>query len=117
MFDELPLFRNTDPATSRAAAADVRIRQGSQLTRLLAAYGHPAASEGITDDEAAAHANLSHTGYWKRCSDLRNLDLIRPTGQTRIGRAGNPQMVCAITYKGLGYWDQIRMENARAATN
>lgn len=117
MFDDLPLFRDTDPLTSRLGAADVRLRQGTQAAQLLAVYGHPSASDGLTDDEAGTHAQLLHTGYWKRCSDLRNLGLIEQTGDTRPGRAGNPQMVCRITNLGLTELGKLRMEAARVAAN
>ena len=53
-----------------------------------------------TDDEAGTQAGLAHTGYWKRCSDLRKANIIEPTGETRAGRSGEQQQVCRLTAFG-----------------
>lgn len=113
MFDELPLFRTTDPVTSRQGAAHIRLKVGSQLAQLLEVYAHPSAADGLTDDEAG---NLTQiVGYWKRCSDLRTRGFIEPTGATRNGRAGTPQRVCKISDHGLNEYGKLRMDNARNA--
>jgi len=98
MWDELPLFRNTDPETSAMGAQDVKPRRQTQALRLLAEYVH---RDGLTDEEAALFAGLIKTGYWKRCSDLRTAGFIIPTGETRIGSQGSLMRVCAITEEGL----------------
>ena len=100
MWDELPLFRNTDPATSVQGAADVKPRRGSQGMLLLAEYAH---RDGLTDEEAGLFSGLLHRPkccYWKRCSELRAKGWIAPTGETRISSAGSSMQVCAITAEG-----------------
>jgi len=95
-FKDLPLFRNTDPSTSRKAAEQVAPRRGTQMARLLAVYAD--ASLGLTDDRAGQRAGLA-TAH-KRCSDLRNRGLIVDTGTTRLTLTGSQGMVCVITAKG-----------------
>lgn len=100
MWDELPLFRNTDPATSVQGAADVKPRRSSQAMLLLAEYAH---RDGLTDEEAGLFSGLLHRPkccYWKRCSELRAKGFIVPTGETRISSAGSAMQVCAITPEG-----------------
>lgn len=96
-FDDLPLFRNTDPQTSRDGATQVAPRRGSQMARLLAEYS--LASLGLTDDQAGDRAGLTN-GYWKRCADLRRLGYIIDTGTTRLSNQGCLAMVCVITDLG-----------------
>lgn len=93
--------RRADPPTSVAAGRSVRLRAGSQKAVLLLAYA--AASGGLTDDEAAEAAGLLQKPgacWWHRCSDLRSAGLVAPTGEHRMGRAGELRMVCAITGDG-----------------
>ena len=97
MFNDLPLFRNTDPMTSIQGAADVKPRKATQAMRLLAEYQH---RDGLTDEEAGLFSGLIKTGYWKRCSELRLNGYIIPTGETRVGSQGSLMMVCAITEVG-----------------
>ena len=96
-FADLPLFRATDPQTSRDAATQVAPRRGSQMARLLAEYS--VASLGLTDDQAGDRAGLTN-GYWKRCADLRRLGYITDTGTTRLSNQGCLAMVCVITALG-----------------
>lgn len=98
MWDELPLFRNTDPITSAQAAADVKPRRMSQAMRLLAEYRY---RDGLTDEEAGLFAGLIKTGYWKRCSELRAQGFLFNTGTTRMGSQGSLMMVCGITPEGI----------------
>lgn len=87
--------RTDDYPTSRAGAASVAYRAGSQKARLLAAYR--AAPGGLTDDEAARAAGIpEHACYWKRCGELRDAGLIVATGATRPGQVGVPRIVCRI---------------------
>lgn len=104
MWDDLPLFRNTDPVTSALGARDVKPRRTSQAMRLLAEYLH---RDGLTDEEAGLFAGLIHTGYWKRCSDLRSQGFIFDTGTTRISSAGSLMMVCGITPEGMDLLEQM----------
>ena len=100
MFEDLPLFRNTDPETSVKGAQDVKPRRGSQAMLLLAEYAH---RDGLTDEEAGLFSGLLSRPkccYWKRCSELRAKGLIIPTGETRLSSAGSAMQVCAITAEG-----------------
>jgi hypothetical protein len=101
LLQDLPLFRDADPDTSRQGAADVRPRQGSQAMQLLTEYAH--ARIGLTDEEAGQRSGLAQrgAGYWKRCSDLRRLGFIEDSHTTRPGSSGSEMMVCIITVKGL----------------
>jgi hypothetical protein len=97
-FDDLPLFRNSDPSTSRKAAEQVAPRRGTQMARLLACYAE--ASLGLTDDQAGQRAGLLN-GYWKRCADLRRLGYIVDTQTTRPSNQGCQAMVCVISASGI----------------
>jgi hypothetical protein len=100
-FQDLPLFRSTDPATSRKAAEQLAPRRGSQMARLLTHYGQ--AVLGLTDDQAGQRVAENTgviPGYWKRCADLRRLGYIIDTGTVRETNSGSLGMVCAITAKG-----------------
>jgi hypothetical protein len=99
---DLPLFRSADPDTSREGAKDVKPRQGSQMSQLLAVYAN--ARIGLTDEEAGERSGLADKPrccYWKRCSDLRRLGLIEDSNTRRAGSSGSDMMVCTITAKGL----------------
>jgi hypothetical protein len=101
------LARSTDPDTSHRGAADIRPRQGTQMWGLLQAY-LDAGDLGLTADEAGEDADLTHTGYWKRCSDLYQAGFTRTLMDgdrvvTRPGRAGSSQEVRIITSKGRSW--------------
>ena len=96
----LPLFRTTDPATSRQASP---VRGGTHRAILLEQYA-TALELGLTDEEAGASAALAGheiRGYWKRCSDLRAAGLIQDLGLTRTVSSGSQAIVCGITQIGL----------------
>jgi hypothetical protein len=96
---DLPLFRSTDPETSRQVSP---MRVGSHRAILLAIYND--AILGLTDEEAGARAALAGheiKGYWKRCSDLRTAGLIQDLGLTRSVSSGSQAIVCGITQAGL----------------
>ena len=102
-YQELPLFRATDPETSRQVSP---IRVGSHRALLLEQYA--TATLGLTDEEAGMRAALAGheiRGYWKRCSDLRTLGLIQDLGHSRRLSSGSQGIVCAITQTGL---DMVR---------
>ena len=92
------LARRSDPETSHRAAENAAMRSGSHKALLLIAYGY--AENGYTDEEAASVAGLSHIGFWKRCSDLRNLGFIIPNGLERRVSSGLMAQVCEITLEG-----------------
>lgn len=101
LFDTDPhtIARASDPATSKAAAHAVAYRTGTHKANLLAAYA-AAYPDGLTDEEAATIAGLVTTGYWKRCSDLRNDGRITPLLDslgapiTRVASSGQNVIVC-----------------------
>lgn len=97
-FDDLPLFRNTDPDTSR----QIRLSSvNSQCMVLLSFYRQ--SSIGLTDEQAsqrALEAGHAINGYWKRCSDLRRAGLIEDIGVRRELSSGSKGMVCVITEAG-----------------
>ena len=100
-FSDLPLFRDTDPDTSKEAGKRVEPRRGSQQYLLLQAYAERRL--GLTDEEAGDITGLSSNRkccYWKRCSELRHAGLIMDTKVRRDSSAGSPQMVCVITPEG-----------------
>jgi hypothetical protein len=97
-FDDLPLFRNTDPEGSVNGAKHIKLKRTSQAMRLLAVYNeHPI--YGLLDEEAANHAKIA--GGWKRCADLRRLGYIKPTGEMAATLSGVKAMVCRITSEGM----------------
>jgi hypothetical protein len=99
MFDDLPLFRNDDPETSKQGGRDVTPRRGSQQALLLAVYRN----RQLTDEEAGYLSGLAlrpKCCYWKRCSELRHKGLIEWTGETRDSTAGSAMKVCTLTQAG-----------------
>jgi hypothetical protein len=90
-FDDLPLFRVTDPDTSRNAVP----RRGSQAMTILRLFEYA----DLTDEQAVELTGL--VGGWKRCSDLRRLGFIKDTGDRRTTQGGCKAMVCAITPAGI----------------
>ena len=97
-FDDLPLFRNTDPQGSVNGAKHITPKRGSQAMRLLAIYAQNPIM-GCTDEEASAQAGILHG--WKRCSDLRRLGFIEDANTMRETSSGVNAMVCRITQQGL----------------
>jgi hypothetical protein len=98
IYTDLPLFRATDPDTSRQVSP---LRVGTHRAVLLEQYFY--ATLGLTDEEAGARAALAGhdiKGYWKRCSDLRTLGLIEDLGIRRRLLSGSQGIVCAITQQG-----------------
>lgn len=67
----------------------------------------------VTDEEAVEvllgrPATLEDEGLRRRCSDLRALGWIEPTGDTRLNGRGRQRMICAITDSGRDAWMQIQ---------
>jgi hypothetical protein len=96
---DMPLFRSSDPDTSRQIKP---ISINSHRGILLAIYAGNIS--GLTDEEAASIADSQgHTinGYWKRCADLRNQGHIHEWGVRKTLSPGSQGMVCAITRFGL----------------
>ena len=101
---ELPLtFRSSDPTTSRQAPD--KPKRTSQVYRLLEVY----CLNDVTDEEAVGllvnrPLTLADEGLRRRCSDLRALGWIAPTGETRLNQSGRQRIVCAITEAGRDAW-------------
>ena len=93
--------RDHDPVTSVMESARVQVRAGSQKSILLFYYAK-AGEAGLTDEEAGIESGLHarRANYWRRCSDLRALGLIQPTGGWRLSTMGERRMVCVITEEG-----------------
>jgi hypothetical protein len=103
LLEDLPLFRSSDPETSRQINP---MRVGTHRAILLEQYFH--ATLGLTDEEAGARAALAGhdiKGYWKRCSDLRTIGLIEDLGIRRRLTTGSQGIVSGITQKGM---DMVR---------
>lgn len=93
--------RHSDPDTSKLAAQMMKARATSARVLLLGAFYAQRESDGLTDEEAAALADVSLTSeYATRCSELRRGGLIEPTGATREGHAGARREVSRITQLG-----------------
>jgi hypothetical protein len=96
----IPMFRNSDPVTSKKAAKGASKRSPSQQTILLKAYR---GGRGLTDEEAGVVTGLAlkpKCCYWKRCSELRTMGFIVPTGDFARSSANELQMICKMTTKG-----------------
>lgn len=104
-FDDLPLFRNTDPVGSVNGAKHITPKRTSQAMRLLAVYAENPIM-GCTDEEACSQAGVIHG--WKRCSDLRRLGYIEDAATTRETLSGVLAMVCRVTQTGLEALNEAR---------
>jgi hypothetical protein len=104
-FDDLPLFRSTDPQGSVNGAKHIKPKRNSQAMRLLAIYNEHTIY-GLLDERAAALAGIA--GGWKRCADLRRKGFIEPTGQLAETVSGVKAMVCRITAEGVKALNETR---------
>lgn len=107
----LPTAHPYDPQTSVMAGANVQMRVGSQRWLLLAKYAEHRLL-GLTDEQAGLYTGLADKPgccYWKRCSELRDLKMIKPTDEKRLSRAGEFQRVCVITEQGLAVLNEKEM--------
>ena len=88
--DELPLFRRSDPATSKAAGRAAREFLGDHERRILEAL---AAGPGTKDEIAGRTGELSEQQVARRMHGLHRAGLVEPTGTTRPSRSGRPERV------------------------
>lgn len=115
----VPSARNTDPETSKANA-DAFVKKLSQREALLLTYYNAYMYDnyvqlwGLTDEQAGMATVWNGSTmyalricYWKRCSELRKLGFIEPTGRTRISSANQQQQVCRITVEGMKHVEQL----------
>lgn len=105
---QLPLtYRSTDTTTSKQApAATKRLKIMHQLLDVYML-------NDVTDEEAVelllGHpATLADEGKRRRCSDLRALGWIAPTGETRPNASGRQRIICAITDAGHDAWMELQ---------
>lgn len=101
--------RTTDPETSHAAAAEIKVKARTQRAYLLQAFAEER-MDGLTDEQAmfGAYGVSMASEYAKRCSELREGGFIEPTGETRAGSAGPQRIVSRITAKGHAWIEQNR---------
>lgn len=92
------LARNTDPATSHAAAASqtpAKLSAGRLLAlRTLAEHGP------LTDFELAELTGRAQTSIGCRRKDLVRAGLAGDTGQRRLSPSGSTAIVWALTIEG-----------------
>jgi predicted ArsR family transcriptional regulator len=86
---DLPLFRRTDPVTSKIAGAMAREFKGDHERRILEAL---AAGPG-TKDEIASRCGLSEQQVARRMHGLARAGLVETTGTTRPSASGRPERV------------------------
>ena len=98
--------RRSDPATSHKAASCPQsiMKWSSNKHLLLLAY----AKRSMTDEHAEVQSGVRIAGFWKRCSELRALGLIEPTGKTEIAKTGKEVMVSRITPRGREVLQSIK---------
>lgn len=105
---QLPLtYRSTDKLTSKQAPnATKRL---TAMQRLLEVY----TLHDVTDEEAVElllgrPATLADEGKRRRCSDLRAVGWIEPTGETRTNASGRQRIICQITDTGRDAWMEMQ---------
>ena len=87
--DVLPLFRRSDPPTSRLAAARVREFSGDHCRRVLDALEQGPAGQ----TEIAARCGLLPHQVNKRLADLKRAGKVEPTGQRQLSASGRQERV------------------------
>jgi len=94
LFDPVPQnYRNTDPDTSRAAAADKPVRLTDRERALALHRAHP---DGLTDFELADLMDRQQTSAGKRRGELAALGYIRDSGRRRPAPSGSKAIVWEI---------------------
>jgi len=90
--DTLPLFRRTDPVTSKLAGVAAREFKGDHERRILEAL---AAGPG-TKDEIASRCGLTEQQVARRMHGLARAGLVETTGTTRPSASGRPERVWRV---------------------
>jgi predicted ArsR family transcriptional regulator len=90
--ETLPLFRRTDPATSRVAASRVREFKGQHHRAILAALRLGPAGQSEIADRCGLLAHQVN----KRLGELRRAGLVETTGETRPSASGRPERVWRV---------------------
>jgi len=86
--DDLPLFRRTDPVTSKIAGVAAREFKGDHERRILEALAAGPAHR----DEIARRSGLERAAVWRRLAQLERRGLIVKDGTAR-GVSGMRQSV------------------------
>jgi predicted ArsR family transcriptional regulator len=90
--ETLPLFRSTDPVTSKIAGTMAREFRGDHERRILEAL---AAGPG-TKDEIAGRCGLTEQQVARRMHGLARAGLVETTGATRPSASGRPERVWRV---------------------
>lgn len=90
--DHLPLFRRTDPDTSKAAGAAAREFLGDHERRILEALS---AGPG-TKDELAHRCGLTEQQVARRMAGLKRRGLVVDTGERRASASGCAERVWRV---------------------
>jgi len=90
---DLPLFRQSNPATSRAAAEASKKFRGEHERRILEALELGPAHR----DEIARRSGLEQSAVWRRLAALERRGEIERTGEVARGESGMKQGVYRIT--------------------
>ena len=86
---DLPLFRRTDPVTSKVAGTMAREFKGDHERRILEALS---AGPG-TKDEIAGRCGLTEQQVARRMHGLARAGMVEATGATRPSASGRPERV------------------------
>lgn len=108
------LARFSDPATSQAADARLREREGKANEIRRGTHRHRALECFATRGPLIPEDVLYITGIdgvWKRVSDLKENKFIEKTGATRISRKGREADVYAITDAGMEAYAKLGSVN------
>lgn len=93
--DTLPLFRRTDPATSKAAGRAAResglVGRHEQLILAALELG-----PGTKDEIAARTGELSEQQVARRMCGLKRAGLVQDTGDRRASASGNAERVWGV---------------------
>ena len=94
--DHLPLFRQSDPETSKAAGRAARETGlvGRHERLILAALEQ---GPGTKDEIAGRTGELTEQQVARRMHGLHRAGLVEPTGTTRPSRSGRPERVWKAT--------------------
>ncbi len=87
--DHLPLFRRTDPVTSKVAGVAAREFLGEHERRILEALAAGPAHR----DEIARRSGLEKDAVWRRLAAMERRGEIKRTGQFSRGDSGMKQAV------------------------
>ncbi len=104
------LARYTDPATSYAADAQLRQREGPAWAIKRGTQRHRALECFVERGPLIAEDVKILTGVdgiWKRVSDLKNMGFLAATGRTRKSREGRDAEVYEVTDQGTSAYSML----------